>query len=312
MQFCEMDRISGKMKEGIGKAIRKVMLACVSMAFLFPCSTFHTLQAQRQDFLSCSELLLRGGGMNYIGDLNDQSVFSLPRLAVGGGIRYNYNNRWSFRGEVAFGSVECKEDYNKLRNLSFKSDIFEVSALAEFNFSPYGPGATERLWTPYLFGGLAVFHYNPMAEYSIGPGETSWAELQPLGTEGQGTVEYPDRQPYTLTQLCLPFGVGVKARLGKNFSVAVEYGFRLTWTDYLDDVSTTYVGKEVLEAHSADGALAATLADRSSEVVEGYENAPGIKRGDDSLDDWYAYFHISVGVNLDMLFGWMRSKRCKY
>lgn len=270
-----------------------------------------TVHAQRQDFLGRSELLLMGGGMNYIGDLNDQSALTMPRLAGGAGLRYRIDNRWALRGELNYGSVACEEDYNKLRNLSFKSDIFELAALVEFNFAPFGPGATERLWTPYLFGGLGVFHFNPMARYVVGENEEHWAALQPLCTEGQGSLEYPDRRVYSLTQLCLPFGVGIKLRMGKAFSLSAEYGFRMTWTDYLDDVSKTYVGSAFLLANSDDGTLAAMLADRSGEVVDGYVNAQGIKRGDDSLDDWYAYFHISLGVSFDMLFGWMRSKRCR-
>lgn len=269
------------------------------------------VSAQRQDFLQRSELLLMGGGMNYIGDLNDQSALTMPRLAGGVGLRYRLDNRWALRGEASYGSVACEKDYNRLRNLSFKSDIIELSALVEFNFAPFGPGATERLWTPYLFGGLAVFHFNPMARYIVGENEEHWAELQPLCTEGQGSQEYPDRKVYPLTQICLPFGVGIKVRMGKAFSLAAEYGFRKTWTDYLDDVSKTYVGADFLQNHSSDGVLAAQLADRSGEVEEGYVNAAGIKRGDDSLDDWYAYFHVSLGVSFDVLFGWMRSKRCR-
>ena len=270
------------------------------------------VQSQRRDFLSNSEVRLMVGGMNYLGDLNNQSALTMPGLAGGVGWHYRFDNRWALRVEAAYGSVECEKDYIVLRNLSFKSDILELAALAEFNFAPYGPGATEKKWTTYLFGGLAVFHYNPMTSYALAEGGVQWAELQPLCTEGQGSAAYPDRRPYTLTQLCFPFGVGVKFWLGKSFSLSAEYGFRKTWTDYLDDVSTTYVGSEVLLANSEDGVLAAMLADRSGEVVEGYVNAPGIKRGDDSLDDWYAYFHISLGINLETMFGWMRSKRCRY
>lgn len=270
-----------------------------------------TLNAQREDFLSRSELLLMGGGMNYIGDLNEESALTLPRPAAGAGIRYRIDNRWSLRVEVSYGQIGVDEDYNRLRNLSFRSGILEGAVLGEFNFAPFGPGATERLWTPYIFGGVGVFHFNPMARYTLGDGEEHWAELQPLCTEGQGSTLYPDRKMYQLYQFCLPFGVGVKVRLGKVFSLAAEYGFRKTWTDYLDDVSKTYVGSDFLIANSRDGALASQLADRSGEVEEGYVNAVGIKRGDDSLDDWYAYLHISVGISFDAMFGWMRSKRCR-
>lgn len=270
-----------------------------------------TLSAQREDFLSRSELLLMGGGMNYIGDLNNESALTLPRLAGGVGLRYRFDNRWALRVEASYGQIGCDEDYNELRNLSFRSDIIEGAVLAEFNFAPFGPGATERLWTPYLFGGLGVFHFNPMAMYTLGDGQEMWAELQPLHTEGQGSTQYPDRKAYARMQMCLPFGVGVKVRLGKNFSLAAEYGFRKTWTDYLDDVSKTYVEHDLLQSNSDDGALAEQLADRSGEVQEGYVNAAGVKRGDDSLDDWYAYLHVSLGVSLDAMFGWMRSKRCR-
>lgn len=270
-----------------------------------------TLSAQREDFLSRSELLLMGGGMNYIGDLNNESALTLPRLAGGVGLRYRFDNRWALRVEASYGQIGCDEDYNELRNLSFRSDIIEGAVLAEFNFAPFGSGATERLWTPYLFGGLGVFHFNPMAMYTLGDGQEMWAELQPLHTEGQGSTQYPDRKAYARMQMCLPFGVGVKVRLGKTFSLAAEYGFRKTWTDYLDDVSKTYVEHDLLQSNCDDGALAEQLADRSGEVQEGYVNAAGVKRGDDSLDDWYAYLHVSLGVSLDAMFGWMRSKRCR-
>ena len=270
-----------------------------------------SVHAQRQDFVGKSELLMMIGGMNYIGDLNNESALTMPRLAGGVGIRYRIDNRWNLRVETAYGSVEQAKDYNKLRNLSFRSSILELSVLGEFNFAPYGVGATERKWIPYLFGGLGVFHFNPQASYVIGNGEEKWADLQPLCTEGQSSAAYPDRKQYPLTQVCMPFGVGVKWYLGKSFSFSIEYGFRKTWTDYLDDVSKTYVGKEFLQENSSDGTLAAQLADRSGEVVAGYENAPGIKRGDDSLNDWYAYFHVSLGISFETMFGWMRSKRCR-
>ena len=269
------------------------------------------MRSQRQDFLASSELLLYGGGMNYMGDLNDQSALSLPRLAGGLGIRYRIGNRWALRATASYGSVACEEDYIKLRNLSFKSNIFEAAAVAEFNFAPFGAGATDRQWTPYIFGGLGVFYFNPMAPHRTSESEIQWVELPPLHTEGQGSAAYPDRRPYALVQMCMPFGVGVKLRLGKSFSLSAEYGFRKTWTDYLDDVSTTYVAREVLMDNAEDGNLAVAMADRSGEVEEGYANAPGIKRGDDSLDDWYAFFHISLGISFDTMFGWMRSKRCR-
>ena len=269
------------------------------------------LSAQSIDFLRNSEVVLGGGVMNYIGDLNNQSVLSPLHGAGSVGLRTRLDSRWAVRVEAAYGRISCEKDYIVRRNLSFRSDIFELSALAEFNFRPFGPGATESAWTPYIFGGIGVFHYNPMAQYTDNEGNAQWVELQPLNTEGQGTSLYPERRPYALVQLCMPFGVGVKVRFNKTFSMTAEYGFRMTWSDYLDDVSTTYVGSELLEAEVLEGAMAARMADRSNEVESGYVNAVGIKRGDDALKDWYAFLKVSVGMNLETLLGWTRSKRCK-
>ena len=269
-----------------------------------------SLSAQSPDFLQRSEIVLSGGGMSYIGDLNNQSAFGRVAGAGGVGLHSRINNRWSVRGGIGRGSVSS-DDYIEARNLSFRSHIYEFSAVTEFDFQPFGPGATESIWTPYIFGGLAVFHFNPEASYTDAEGNIQWVALQPLHTEGQSTSAHPDRKPYQLIQLAMPFGIGARVRLGKNFSLTAEYGFRITWTDYLDDVSKTYVDASVLQAEVNDGDIAAMMADRSGEVTAGAVNAPGIKRGDDSLNDWYSFFNISLGVNLNMLLGWMRSKRCK-
>ncbi len=301
----------------IGKDIARMVrrrvppvVACLSVfvPYIPFCNVLH---AQRQDFLGRSEVVLCGGGMSYIGDLNNQSAFGMPHAAFGIGLRERLGNRWALRVSASAGKVACDHDYLERRNLSFRSDIYELAAVAEFNFRPYGPGATESQWTPYLFGGLGVFRFNPMASYVNADGAVEWVELQPLCTEGQGTQAYPERRQYSRLQVCLPFGMGVRLRLGKSISVAAEYGFRKTWTDYLDDVSTTYVGADVLRAEVIDGDLAARMADRSGEVVEGYVNTPGIKRGDDSLDDWYSFFNLSIGFSLETLFGWMRNTRCE-
>lgn len=267
---------------------------------------------QRQDLLARSELTLGGGGMFYIGDLNDQSALTMPQWGASVGWKVRLDNRWALRLQGTYGRISSGDkDCIELRNLRFRSDILEVALLGEFNFAPFGNGPKEKKWTPYVFGGVAVYHFNPMAPVKESGGTTRWVALQPLGTEGQYNPNIPDRKPYPLTQVSVPFGVGVKWRLDKHFSLAAEYGFRKTWTDYLDDVSTTYVGAAALLAGTSDGALAAMLADRSGEVVPEFQNAPGIKRGDDSLDDMYSYLKVSLGISLETLFGWMRSKKCR-
>lgn len=268
------------------------------------------LPARSQITLGKNEIGFTVGGMNYIGDLNNQSMFGRVNLALGGLYRLNFDERWSLRVDVDYGHVEGgNPDYIERRNLSFRSYILEGSMRVEFNFFPFSMRDDHFVWTPYLFGGIGFFAFNPKAYYTDPlSGESGWFELQPLGTEGQGSPLTPERTPYTLKQLSMPFGVGVKYHPSKSLTLSAEYGFRKTWTDYIDDVSTTYVDNEQLAYSSGD--LTAGLADRSDEVVPGYVNAAGIKRGDDSLDDWFAYFNVSMTVKLDFLFGWMLKKKC--
>lgn len=250
------------------------------------------------------------GGMNYIGDLNNQHVYDKPNLAFGGLVRYNFDERWSLRFDVDYGHIEGgNPDYLKRRNLSFKSYLFEGSLRAEFNFFPFSMRDDHFVWTPYIFCGLGFFTYNPTAYYTDPiTGESGWYDLQPLCTEGQGTTLNPEKSPYTLKQLSMPFGIGAKYHPNKSLTLSVEYGFRKTWTDYLDDVSTVYVNNHDLKKIMGD--VAAGLADRSGEVEPGFVNVAGMKRGDDSLDDWFAYFNVNMTIKFDFLFGWMLKKKC--
>ncbi|MBR4716014.1 MAG: outer membrane beta-barrel protein [Bacteroidales bacterium] len=266
--------------------------------------------ASGQIWLGKSEIGFTVGGMNYIGDLNNQSMLGKVNLAFGGLYRHNFDERWALRIDVDYGHVEGgNPDYIARRNLSFKSYILEGSMRVEFNFFPFSMRDDHFNWTPYIFGGLGFFAFNPQA-YFTDPlsGESGWFDLQPLGTEGQGTSLAPERTPYTLKQMSMPFGIGFKYHPNKSLTLSAEYGFRKSWTDYIDDVSTTYVDNAQLTYVA--GELAAGLADRSGEVEPGYVNAAGIKRGDDSLDDWFAYFNVNITLKLDYIFGWMLKKKC--
>ena len=273
-----------------------------------------TLPLTAQVRLGRGELGLTLGGMNYLGDLNDQSMLGQVSPAGGLTARLNINSRWALALGGTYGHIRGgNPDVDALRNLSFRSHIAEGFLRVEFNFFPYGlqQGVQKRL-TPYIFCGIGFFTFAPQAQYIDSlSGRTDWYDLQPLGTEGQGTLQYPDRLKYQLVETCMPFGIGFRYRLSPSIHITAEYGWRKTWTDYLDDVSTTYVGEEVLSGESGGGTMAVLLADRSGEVREGYVNAPGIKRGDDSLDDWYACFNLTLSVSMETLCGWMRGKNCE-
>ena len=159
------------------------------------------------------------------------------------------------------------------------------------NFLPYFTGSAKYNFAPYIFAGLSVFSYNPRAQYN-----GVWYDLQPLGTEGQGTTAYTGRKTYSLTQIAFPFGIGCKFSLNKLFCFGVEWGMRKTFTDYLDDVSTTYVDPVQLEAEK--GTVAAALSNRSITIPGQPSIEPGKARGNSRTKDWYAFAGLTLTMKI--------------
>lgn len=266
--------------------IFKKYIFAVAMAFLFVGSS----QAQQHTFFSKSELGVMFGGSYYVGDLNPLGHFKNTNFSGGAIFRHNVNSRFVIRATGTYAKVEgydsqAKTDYQKNRNLSFQSTIFEGAAGFEFNYHSYMIGNQDYPATTYMFFELGVAKINPKGEIN-----GDLVELQPLGTEGQGST-LSTRGNYSLTQLVIPFGLGFKCNLGKRAAFSVEYGIRKTFTDYLDDVSGNYVDNVLLAQEN--GPLAASAADRSL----GDNRAVG-PRGNNSTKDWYSTFHAMITFKL--------------
>ena len=240
-----------------------------------------------------SELGITGGTTFYIGDINPTRHYP-KHTHLGGGLmyRYNFNQHYAVRLQGLYGKVEAydqesKDPLQRLRGLGFRSVIFEASALLEINFFKYrGISKDSRNWTPFIFGGLAYFHFNPQNLL-----DNTWYDLQPLGTEGQ-TIG--GGKPYSLNQICLPFGFGFKFALTNKVDVQLEWGLRRTYTDYLDDVGGVYADNATLSDQA--GPLTAVLADPSVLRTTGYNG--GRARGDSQTRDWYQYSGITVSLLL--------------
>lgn len=224
------------------------------------------------------------GGSQYYGDLNDGFKPQDPGITVGFLARKNFNNRISLRGGLSYANVSANDsnsnnNFNRNRNLSFKSNIIDATAAMEFNFFPYEHGSTDEWYTPYIFGGLSVFRFNPKAELN---GETY--ELQPLGTEGQGLGD-----EYSRVNAALTIGGGLKWDINYDWSLNLEFSYHSTRTDYLDDVSTVYPNFTTLR--NQRGETAVDLSDRS--LIDGI-GIPGRQRGDSTSKDKYVF--LSIGI----------------
>jgi len=236
------------------------------------------------------QLEVMGGVAGYNGDLTERRI-SIKELRPGINLNFKYysGNLINIRAGVAYARVGADDknnikNYFKRRNLNFKSDILEFNVIAEVNlFDP-----EIYVSYPYLFAGAGVFHFNPFT-YDKDNRKTY---LQPLSTEGQGLQEYTGRKNYELTQFCLPAGLGWIWRLNEDLYISYELGFRILFTDYLDDVSKTYVNLDVLSA--TKGPKSAELAYRGPSPFR----LEGIGRGNSSINDVYFFSGVKLAVKL--------------
>lgn len=210
-------------------------------------------------------------------------------IAAGAAARYNFNERIAFKlsanyGNIAADDANSTNPFERSRNLSFQSILMDGAAQLEFNFLPYVHGDKEQFFTPYLFGGLGIFYFNPKTEY-----EGQLVELRPLGTEGQFKGE-----EYFSTAGSIVYGGGLKIDLSYEWSLNFMLSARKLMTDFVDDVSGTYPDVDDLE--NLRGQLAVELSNRSipiDGVPETLGNT-GQQRGDSSNNDTYVFLGVGV------------------
>ncbi|WP_298715457.1 DUF6089 family protein [Chitinophaga sp.] len=235
------------------------------------------------------------GISNYNGDLTEKRIdFKHIGPMIGLQVKRDINRWLTLRGGVTFGLVSGDDKDSegigrRARNLSFKSPVFEGHVGAELNILDID----DKGFTPYIFGGVGLFGFNPSANDVNG----NRIYLQPLGTEGQGLAQCPERGSlYSLAQVAIPFGAGFKYLLSDKFTIGLEVGLRATFTDYLDDVSTTYVDQNTLLAER--GQLAVDMAWRGDELHGGSYPLDGAQRGSDKNKDWYAFSGVTFMYRL--------------
>jgi Domain of unknown function (DUF6089) len=226
-----------------------------------------------------------------------------------------YMDAVGLRLEGTFGQVQGYDSILKSvakstngryeRNLSFRSNISEFSAVIEchpLNWRKFDYDRSPSRISPYFFVGIGLFSFNPQAKLN-----GAWVDLQPLRTEGQGFKEYPDRKPYKLNQMNIPYGLGVRYELSQLFVARFEIVNRKLFTDYLDDVSSLYIDPAhfYTNLNANQAALAQQLADRQGELNPAHVTSPGDIRGDSKDNDSYFSFQFKIG----MILGRQRVKR---
>lgn len=239
-----------------------------------------------------------GVGRGFVKDVN------LPLTKLSKGLYFStYPAEWiGFRLALNHGLLEGNdamivdkggaERYRKDRNLQFKSSVLEFYGGVEI----YPTVMIERYdglqgkLRPYGFLGVGAFKFNPKGEYyNPANGTTTWVPLQPLHLEGQGMAEYPDRKEYALTSFEIPMGIGAKYYIKDNFYVGMEILHRKTFTDYVDDVSKTYINGTLFDRYlsAAQAEMARQLYYRENFRTNSPQQRPLLdeQRGDPSQND---------------------------
>lgn len=261
--------------------------------FIFLLVTFFSLPAQRV------HVGIAGGLANYNGDLLDRLYpKKLTNGFIGFTIHYELQDQLLLRGSYNFARVNGSDAFSKKpvlqeRNLQFESAVSEFVIAGEYYlFNLY-----EKRLSPYGFIGIGIFHFDPYSSDSSG----RKVFLHPLSTEGQGI--YPNKKTYSLWQPVVPFGGGIKFAVTENLRIGFEIGLRKLFTDYLDDVSTSYPDRNDLLA--ARGQTAVDFSYRGDEYPGGNMNFPtkDTQRGGAEQKDIYYFtgltisFRPSLGVS---------------
>jgi hypothetical protein len=262
------------------------MHICIAMKYILLILALLPLGMKAQNL----HLSVMGGLSNYSGDLHP-AFYAISQSKFHGalGAKYDVGEKLTLRSHISYGSIQAMDSKSKKasmkeRNLDFKSKVLEFHLGAEYHLFSFN----EKWWSPYVFASVGLFSNNPTTVVSK-------TKLRPLGTEGQGFVS--GRKRAKNTQFCLPLGVGFKYALNEDMRVGIEFGWRKTSSDYLDDVSTTYADPIALLL--ANGPNAVELAYRGDERPGGAPYpATGTARGSKSGNDNYYFTALSFSVRL--------------
>lgn len=276
--------------------MRYLLVLLLTLAFAIPgrTQTYKDISWSYNIMLGVSNMMGDLGGSDFIGNENLDLDLRSSRLAIGAGGAFNRGG-FSLGANVLFTRLYGNDQYTIQefqleRNLSVRTGLLEANLIAELR--PFGRSPVmNRL---YVYGGVGAIYFQPKAEHN-----DEWIELRPLGTEGQNFLE--DREQYQELDLVIPYGIGYKFKLTRSASLVLDLGIRKTFTDYLDDVSTTYADPTLLL--ESGGELAPILADRSLDGM-----AVGSERGNPEKNDSYAI----LSLKFEKILGGHSSAGCYY
>ena len=258
----------------------------VLVAVVAEAQSFYAIRRSRSIIFSAGT-----GTSSYFGELKSKGGYIDPRINMNVGLQYFVVPQIALRGEVAWfqlaGDDASSNGAHATRNLSFVSNNFEASVTGALHLKPLNYRYYQRpVFNAYLYTGIGLLYFNPKAEL-----DGIMYALQPMMTEGEA---------YNRTQIVVPVGGGIKVKAGPFFNFVLEGGYRKTFTDHLDDVSTVHPDKSTWT-----NPIRVALSDRGPEI-DAAPKLPGSIRGNPDKKDGYFLMNFKVEYYLPASFGGSR------
>jgi len=271
------------------------------------------------------------GGRDMIGsDFLWDLEFSRTRPGFHLSYGYYMAQQWVIRTRIMGGRLMgddklTQEPFRMNRNLHFRNDLLELTTNIEWHFlqekggNRYGLrnkrgirgkkiGAKFGGVDGYMFTGVGAFYHQPKALYA-----NQWVKLKPLSTEGQGLPGGP--KPYSNVVMCIPVGFGFRKSIDQQWSIGIEFAYRFTFTDYLDDVSNVYYDKSILAQEIGPESVYLSDPNLGLDPNPGFNvTGTGQQRGDVTDKDGYMFLMLNVHYKIKSQnrgYGSMRRKRYK-
>ncbi|MCB0642955.1 MAG: hypothetical protein KDC44_15005 [Phaeodactylibacter sp.] len=171
------------------------------------------------------------GASNYQGDLAEFGiVLRETQPAFGGYLKYNFLPFVGARINMVKGKLSGNDANNPSlfeRKFSFEADLFEAAFLIELSLFNKGNrhkfGGMRKLFSPYIYGGFGFTIADAVVDYSQ---SDDIFIKEPFPEEG-------DKADF----VTIPMGVGVRFQGFERLRLALEFGFRPAFSDYLDGIS---------------------------------------------------------------------------
>ena len=115
--------------------IRRLLIAAISFGL-------STAKAQNE-YVQQGEFGFTLGAAHYFGDLNTRASVNRPKPALGLFFRKQFGNYTGLRvgahfAQLGYSDVYSKNEFQKRRNLSFNTNIWELAIQGDFNFFKFG------------------------------------------------------------------------------------------------------------------------------------------------------------------------------